>query len=102
MTAPVIVAEPCGCQIIEHPDLDSDEYRAWPDREQLDAWLDERVEAWRDGAITALAHGGGVLTLQRNVGGKDPVIHRPGSFDDAHVAQMVLTLNTDPPPLPER
>jgi hypothetical protein len=100
VSAPVIIGEPCGCQVLEDPDMDWIRYVGIDEITSglIDDWLDAHVEGWRDGAITALAHADGVLSLQRNVGGtRNPDLHI--GDDGGHVAQMVLTVNVDETPM---
>ncbi len=104
MSAPVVIGEPCGCLRIQAPDVTAEQYlyeMSPDDRDALARWLDAHVEEWRDDAISALAHGDGVLVMQRHISGRHGLVVHDQHTDDAHIAQLVLTLNTERPPIPE-
>lgn len=98
MSAPTIVGEPCGCQVLEEPQLTATQmhspFSPLTDRQEvaLFDWFDQHVEGWRSADITAIAYGDGVLSMQC----ADRVV-----LHNDHLAQHVLMLNTEPPPISE-
>lgn len=91
MSAPVIIGEPCGCQVLDDPDITSGEFLRADIvmRDRLTDWLTRHLDSWE--MITSIAWSDGVLAVEEADAAD---VHHD------HVAHRVLTLNTERPPVP--